>query len=152
MTAEVAAAQLAPALAFTPDLAVVVAGGNDLMRQLFSPEQVEAELDAIVAALRARGADVVLFTLFDITRAVTMPEPWGGRLAQRLGALSALTASVARRREALLVDCAGHPRAADPSLYSGDMLHLNMRGQAVCAGELVRTLARVLHPPVEALA
>ncbi len=122
------------------------------MRQLFSPEQVEAELDAIVAPLRDGGADVVLFTLFDITRAVTMPEPWGGRLAQRLGALSALTASVARRRDALLVDCAGHPRAADPSLYSGDMLHLNMRGQAVCAGEVVRTLSRVLRPPVEALA
>jgi lysophospholipase L1-like esterase len=152
VTAEVTAEQLAPALAFAPDLAIVVAGGNDVLRRLFSPEQLEAELDALVAPLRDSGADVVLFTLFDITRAVTMPEPWGGRLAERLGALSALTASIARRREALLVDCAGHPRAADPSLYSGDMIHLNMRGQAVCAGEVMRTLSRALHPPVEASA
>lgn len=152
VTAEVAATQLEPALAFAPDLAVVVAGGNDLMRRLFSPEQVEAELDALVAPLRAQGADVVLFTLFDVGRAVALPEPWGTRLGERLGALSALTAAVARRHEALLVDCAGHPRSADPSLYSGDMIHLNMRGQAVCAGELMRTLARVLRPPVESIA
>ncbi|MDO8186290.1 SGNH/GDSL hydrolase family protein [Conexibacter sp. JD483] len=152
VTAEVAAEQLQPALAFAPDLAIVVAGGNDVLRQLFSPEQVAAELDAIVAPLRAQGADVALFTLFDITCAVALPEPWGRRLGERLGALSALTAAVARRRGALLIDCAGHPRAADPSLYSGDMIHLNMRGQAVCAGAAMRTLSRALHPPVEAFA
>ncbi len=150
VTAAVAAEQLEPALAFAPDLAIVVAGGNDLMRELFSPEQLEAELEGIVAPLRAGGADVVLFTLFDIGRAVTMPEPWGPRLAGRLAALSALTATVARRQQALLVDCAAHPRSADLSIYSSDMIHLNMRGQAVAAGEAIRTLSRALHPPVEA--
>lgn len=151
LAAEVREQQLAPALAFAPDLAAVCAGGNDLLRQEFEHEALERELDGIVAPLRAAGADVFLFTLLDITRAYELPEPWGSRLADRLAALSAITTSVARRNGALLADCASHPRGADPSIYSSDMLHLNLRGHAIAAGQALLTLSRAVTPPREAV-
>jgi lysophospholipase L1-like esterase len=150
LAAEVREQQLAQALAFAPDLAAVCAGGNDTMLRRFDHEAVERELDATVGALRDGGADVLLFTLFDIGQAVEMPEPWGSRLRDRLSSLALVTTSVARRHDALLIDCATHPRAADPSIYSSDMMHLNMRGHAIAAGAAIRTLSRALDAPVEA--
>ena len=43
----------------------LVCGGNDLLRQRH-PDSVETDLGAIVASLRAAGADVVIFALMDI--------------------------------------------------------------------------------------
>ena len=58
LAAEVRASQLAPALAFRPDLAIVAAGGNDALRRSFDPGAVERELVATVGPLRRAGADV----------------------------------------------------------------------------------------------
>jgi lysophospholipase L1-like esterase len=138
---EVREQQLERALAFAPDLAVVCAGGNDTMGRAFDPDALEAELDGLVGPLRAAGADVLLFTLFEIGQAVEMPEPWGSRLRDRLATLALITFAVARRHDALVADCATHPRGADRSIYSSDMLHLNRRGHAVAAGEAMRALA-----------
>jgi lysophospholipase L1-like esterase len=147
---EVREQQLARALAFAPDLVTVCAGGNDTMARAFDPDALERELDALVGPLRAAGAEVVMYTLFDIGQAVEMPEPWGSRLRDRLATLALVTIAVARRHEALIVDFATYPRGADPSIYSGDMLHLNRRGHAIVAGQIIRTLAGVVAPPAEA--
>lgn len=138
---EVRESQLAEALAFGPDLAAVCAGGNDAMARRFDADAVEAELDALVGALRGAGADVILITLFDVGQAIELPEPYGSRLGERMASLSLATIAVARRHGAVLVDCAGHPRGADPSIYSADRIHLNMRGHAIAAGATIRALA-----------
>jgi lysophospholipase L1-like esterase len=139
---EVRETQLVAALDFAPDLAAVCAGGNDTMARRFDADALEQELDELVGALREAGADVLLFTLMEIGEAVELPDPWGTRLGERMAQLASVTRSVARRHDALLAECAGHPRAADPSVYSADMLHLNMRGHAVVAGVAMRALAR----------
>ncbi len=139
---EVRATQLAPALAFAPDLAVVCAGANDVMAARFDEDALERELDATVGALREAGADVLLFTLMEIGAAIELPEPYGRRLGERAALLASVTRAVAGRHDALVAECAGHPRGADPSLYSADRLHLNMRGHAVVAGVAMRALAR----------
>ena len=43
-TAEIRTGQLAPALAFRPDLAILAAGANDAARRSFRPDLVEADL------------------------------------------------------------------------------------------------------------
>src|SRR3954454_11703497 len=57
--------QLAPALALRPDLASVLAGLNDLLRRNCDVAAVAGEIEAMAVALRAAGADVLLFTLPD---------------------------------------------------------------------------------------
>lgn len=140
--AEVRDTQLEEALRWEPDLAAVCAGGNDAMARRFDADRVEEQLDALVAPLREAGADVLLFTLMDVGAAYALPDPYGTRFGERLAQLALVTTVVARRHDALLVECAGHPRAADRAIYSRDLLHLNMRGHAVVAALAMRALAR----------
>src|SRR5882757_10711732 len=84
--AEVREQQLPPALAFRPDLAVVLAGGNDFLRRRFDVDVMAAEIDAMVGALRDRGSDVVTYGLMDITRTDLDLGEGGAMLGERLRA------------------------------------------------------------------
>ena len=141
LAAEIRAAQLAPALAFAPDLAVVFAGGNDIFRREFDQAAVRADLSAMVGALRATGCEVVTLSLFDITLAGVAPEKYAARWSRRVHLLGELTAEVANEYGAWFVDFTGHPAGKDPSIYSSDLIHLNARGHAIAAAEAVRVIA-----------
>jgi lysophospholipase L1-like esterase len=141
--AEVRAGQLQQALDFRPDLAAVVCGGNDLLVETFDPEAVSAELDAIVAPLRRAGADVVTWTLQDITRA--WPALAEGPLQERLGTLNDLVREVAERHGAILVDQRSLAAAADQDVYSQDLMHSSMRGHAIVAAMTIARLGRHLR-------
>ncbi|GAA1867451.1 SGNH/GDSL hydrolase family protein [Actinomadura bangladeshensis] len=145
VAAEVAAAQLRPALEFRPDLAFVVAGGNDMLRREFDTAGVRRELAAMISAFRAAGADVVTIGLLDITVAGLGPPRYRDVMSARTRRLAALTADVAAEFGACHVDNPpDHPVAADPGIYSADQLHLNARGHAFAAANTVRALAAYL--------
>jgi EmrB/QacA subfamily drug resistance transporter len=138
--AEVRETQLERALAFAPDLAAVVCGGNDLMKPDHDPVAVERHVDAIVAALRAAGSDVIMFAPFDMSRSELLPEdrkPAWRSLIDRMGTLAE---TVAGRHAAVLVDFRSHPAGSDRSIYSSDRIHLNARGHAICAAQTLREL------------
>ncbi len=65
LAGQVHAEQLAPALALRPDLATVVAGVNDLLRPRFDADEVAGHLEAMFAALTARGTRVATLTFPD---------------------------------------------------------------------------------------
>jgi lysophospholipase L1-like esterase len=142
--AEARANQLAPALAFRPDLAIVAAGGNDALRRSFDPGAVERELVAMVGPLRRAGADVVLLELMDIVASGLVPREHAAALDARMRPLAELTRRVARRHGAILVAMRGHPASADPGVYASDRLHLNARGHAIVASEAIRALAAAI--------
>jgi lysophospholipase L1-like esterase len=140
LAGEVRDTQLERALAFTPDLAAVTCGGNDLMRRDHDPVAVERHLDAIVGALRAAGSEVIMFAPFDMSRSELLPadhKPIWGSLIERLGAMAE---RVARRHGAVFVDLRSHPAGPEPSIYSSDRIHLNARGHAICAAQTLRAL------------
>src|SRR5207244_8480281 len=95
-TAQVRAGQLADALAFRPDLALLACGGNDAMRPGYDPATVDRELTASVHALRDGGADVVTISLLVMSDYPAFPA-WFRPvavanmhvLAQHTGALAA---------------------------------------------------------------
>lgn len=142
--AEVRAQQLEPALAFEPDVAIVVAGGNDMLRASFDGDGVEAELDAMAGALRAAGSDVVTVGLVDISRASILPEPYRGPVGERLRELAARSAAVSARHGGLHVDLTTVPEAGDDGIWSSDGRHLNARGQAIAAEGTIRQVAAQL--------
>ena len=144
LAAEVRASQLAPALAFRPDLAIVSAGGNDALRRAFDPGAVERELVAIVGPLRRAGADVLLLELMDIVASGLVPPEQAAVLDARMRRLAELTRRVARRHGAILVEMRGHPASADPGVYARDRLHLNARGHAIVGSEAVRALSAAI--------
>jgi lysophospholipase L1-like esterase len=150
---EVRETQLDAALRLQPDLALVVAGGNDLFGPGFDGPGVEDELDEMVGALRRRGADVLTVGMFDISQAPgVVAEAYRLVVGERLRELSWRTRAVANRHDAIHVDLTYHPASADPGIYSRDGRHCNARGHAIAAAEaLGRLSARsgaFLVPPV----
>jgi len=141
--AEICEQQLPRALDFRPELAVVLAGGNDLLRRRFDPAALDAELDAMVRALRAQGSDVVTYGLLDITRSDLMPAEYTRPLHERLGVYGRVMADVAARHSAIHIVMTDHPAAAERSTYSADLLHASARGHAVIAAVTIRRLAEV---------
>ena len=136
--------QLAQALEFGPDLALVACGGYDMLRSSFDPGAVQAVLREIVAAFAARGADVITVGLFDGSRAPAMPEEFRERLRERLHDLSRRTEAVAGDLGTLHVTLTTHPASGDADIYSADPRHGSMRSHAISAAETIRCLGRHL--------
>jgi len=147
-TSEVRAGQLAEALEFEPDLALVVCGGNDAFRPSYAGEVVEAvtaDLEAMLAALRAAGAQPVTVGAFDVSYSAAIPDRYRLPLRQRFALLAEQTRVVAARHDCVHVDLRRHPRISDPTLYAPDGKHGNARCDAIAAAETVRALAARLR-------
>ncbi|MER6159613.1 SGNH/GDSL hydrolase family protein [Streptomyces sp. NPDC001868] len=103
---QVRAKQLARALAFRGDLAVVVAGGHEALRDPFDVDATEAELHRIVGPLRDSGADVITLGVGPLLSEPAVEEHRGG-LQQRLRLLAERTRELALQHGALHVDMTG---------------------------------------------
>ena len=136
-TREVRAEQLDRALAMRPQLAVVAAGTNDLLRPRFDAQAVARDLEEIQTALGRAGATVLSFTLPDLSGVMPLARPLRSRVRHFAQALAEASA----RSGALLVDFAAHPVASDPRLWSEDRLHANAFGHARIAFALAHALA-----------
>jgi lysophospholipase L1-like esterase len=142
LTREVRAKQLTPALEFAPDLAVVLCGGNDILRG--SLDGVEAEFDRILEPLRANGCTVITMGLFDVTKSSRVPAEYRGAINAQLAPLYALIESVAARHNTVHVNFGAHPASAEENVYASDNMHLTTRGHAVVAATVVRTLSGLI--------
>ncbi|WP_018350581.1 SGNH/GDSL hydrolase family protein [Longispora albida] len=139
-SAEVRATQLDAGLAFAPDLAVVVCGGNDAFRRDYDPAAVDAELEAMVIALQATGCDVLTVGMFDISYCTKVPEWLRPGLRDRMATLAKHTRTLSHRLGTLHVHLTDHPLSTDPAIYSADGLHGNARSHAVAATEAIKVL------------
>ncbi|MET8279936.1 SGNH/GDSL hydrolase family protein [Micromonospora sp. NPDC005174] len=143
---QVRATQLAPALAFTPDLALVVCGGNDAFSPAYDADAVDAELTAMIGALRDEGADVITVGMFDVSHSPAVPEHVRAGLGERMRRLSAHTARLAERLGTIHVHLTDHPLTADATLYSTDGRHGSARSDAIATAETLRALSRHIRP------
>jgi lysophospholipase L1-like esterase len=147
LTREVRDTQLAPALDFGPDLALVLCGGNDAFRRSYTEQraaEVAEELAGILEPLRASGAQLATICIFDVSHSPAVPDGFRLELRERLARLAEHARATAARFDCVHIDLARHRRATDPSLYSPDGRHGNSRSDAIAAAELVRALGRRL--------
>jgi lysophospholipase L1-like esterase len=133
---EIAATQLAPAVAMRPDLATVVAGMNDLLRGTWDAVRVASHVGEMAGALRAVGATVVTFTIPDISRRL----PFGRALTAKTTELNVALRRMAARTGALLLDLASYQLAEDPRMWARDRIHGNPEGHERIASELAHLL------------
>ncbi|MBB5872584.1 lysophospholipase L1-like esterase [Allocatelliglobosispora scoriae] len=138
--AEVREQQLDDALRFAPDLALVVCGGNDALPSAYKSEVVDAEISAMVTALREAGADVITIGMFNVAYAPVIREAVRHLVSARMLRLSDSTAQLGARLGTIHVNMTGHPAQTDPAMYSEDGLHGNLRSHAICAAETIRGL------------
>lgn len=123
--AQVRDAQLQRALDARADLAIVVAGGNDVLLGL-PLQPALAAMGEMVDALRAAGAEVVTMDLVDDGRGLASFAP----LSEAVRALGAWHAPL---RDGAL--------ARERDLYAPDGLHLNARGHAIVAADVGKALS-----------
>ncbi|MDJ0466541.1 SGNH/GDSL hydrolase family protein [Streptomyces sp. H27-C3] len=136
LAGQVRAEQLAPALAMRPDLVTVIAGVNDLMRPKFDAAEVAAELEAMFAALTAAGVRVATVTFPDVGKIAPLARP----LRSRVRDLNARVRVAAARHGVAVADCAVHPFATDPRVWSADRLHASPVGHARIAAALAHSI------------
>lgn len=138
--AEIRSQQLAPALAFRPDVVLVAAGGNDAF-QPYDATALRDQMLALLEPLAGGGAHVVTVGLFDLARSGLVPAEHADAMAARFDELDAITASITAELGGLHVDTHRHPLAADPDIYAADRIHANARGHAVAFAAIVDAIA-----------
>jgi lysophospholipase L1-like esterase len=121
---QVRAEQLPAALAMRPDVAVVVAGVNDLLRPRLDPQALRDDLHHMHEALSSAGAQVLTFTMPDMARVAPLAVALRGRLAL----LNDIARESAQRFGTTVVDLAAHDVSRHPSLWHTDRLHGNAEG------------------------
>ncbi|MCU1692723.1 MAG: family lipolytic protein [Frankiales bacterium] len=141
------AAQVPAALAWRPDVAVVVIGANDLTR-LRPAEQAAEELRQALAALRDAGVRAVLAPAPDLS--VVPHVPAAARELVRLGSLRLRQAQVAvalaqGARVADVEAATSEAFAADASLFAADRFHPSSRGYALIADALLPPVLAALE-------
>jgi lysophospholipase L1-like esterase len=142
--ADIRDSQLGPALDLEPDLVAMIGGGNDcLFAEEFDIAPVKAALDDIVVALVDAGATVVTYETVDFPRA--FPDPAFDEFNRRLLDLYAATREIARERGTVHVDCYRQPWSSERYLFSEDLQHPTMRGQALAASATITALGEHLR-------
>ncbi len=127
------AEQVPAALELEPDLVSIVGGGNDILRPTVDVDRIAAELERVVAGVRARGVDVLLSTGFDARE-----SPIVRQTRTRAGLFNAHVWSIARRQGAYVLDIWGMRSLLDWRMWSEDRIHLTTEGHTrVAQGALV---------------
>jgi lysophospholipase L1-like esterase len=115
--------QVPAAIAMSPDLVSVAAGGNDILRPATDPDALAAVFDGAIARLRAAGCDVVVFTGFD-----TRQFPVLRLLRSKIAIYNAHLRDIAGRYGCHLADLWPMRPLSDPRAWSADRLHLSPEG------------------------
>ena len=119
-----------------PEIVIVALGANDGLRGQ-SPRAMRANLESIVARLRAAGARVLL-------AGMRMPPNYGAEYTKEF---DAVFPAVARRANVTLMPFLLEGVAGDPALNQPDGIHPNAAGHRVIAGRLWPYLRPLLKKP-----
>ena len=134
--------QVPAAVAMRPDLISFAAGGNDVLRRSFEPSELTARFDAVIAELRATGADVLVFRFADVTSRLPGQRIIGPRAAM----LNRAVGETAERHGAVLIDLFADDEFRNPVMWGPDRLHLSAAGHRRVAAHVLSALD-VNHDP-----
>lgn len=143
--AEIAAGQVAPAIALEPDLVSVFAGANDLLRPTVDIDGLVRDYATVLDRLAATGARVLVWTAPDLGEAKVL-----GALRGRFAIYNELVREVVEARGLDLVDHWRITEFRDPRLWDADKMHPSPAGHRRMAAAALDVLGveHTLHRPV----
>jgi lysophospholipase L1-like esterase len=139
---EIVAEQIPVAEQLRPNLITFCAGGNDIIGWSCDTDDLAARFDAALARLVATGAEVLIFTGFDLRRM----HPFIRRLRGRIACYNELMRASAERHGCRVVDLWAMDVLADPRAWGPDRLHLVPHAHERVAWRMLEALGE----PVEA--
>ena len=131
-TTEVLATQVDRAVALRPDLALFVAGINDVLRPRLHRPTLRRNLLTIHERLHRAGASVLTFTVPDMTKVA----PAAFVIRSRIGFLNGVVRETGASAHTTVVDLAAEPLAGHPALWHDDRLHASAEGHRRIAAAL----------------
>ncbi|MDQ4118902.1 MAG: SGNH/GDSL hydrolase family protein [Actinomycetota bacterium] len=117
---QIVAEQVPVAERLRPDLITFCAGGNDIIGFACDTDDLAARFDAALGRLVATGAEVLIFTGFDLRRM----HPFIRRLRGRIACYNESMRASAERHGCRVVDLWAMDVLADPRAWAADRLHL----------------------------
>ncbi|OLT48030.1 SGNH hydrolase [Saccharomonospora sp. CUA-673] len=141
MLSEILTEQLPVALETKPDLVTLCAGGNDIIVPGADPDEKAAEFEEGVAALRAEGIEVLIFTGPD-TKGLSLM----GVLRGKVAIYNVNLRAIADRHGAEVVDLWAMDALHDVRAWSDDRLHFTAEGHR----RIALRAAEVLGVPTSA--
>jgi lysophospholipase L1-like esterase len=142
---EVFEVQLPKALNHNPDLVLIIAGGNDVLRQSFDPTDIYWSLYGTVTSLQARGTEVLTMLLHDPNRKIRLPKRLARLLESRVDTLNHIISDVSQLLGAKCLDVRSLGDVYDGSLWHVDRMHPNRRGYHLLARNFAALLADSGH-------
>jgi lysophospholipase L1-like esterase len=143
--AEIAAGQVAPAIALAPDLVSVFAGANDLLRPTVDIDGLVHDYALVLDRLAATRARVLVWTAPDLGESKVL-----GALRGRFAIYNELVRELVEERGLDLVDHWRIKEFRDPRMWDADKMHPSPAGHRRMAAAALDVLAveHGLHRPV----
>jgi len=141
-SAEVLEDQLPKALIFKPDIAAVIVGGNDALRNGFDPDKLHQNLRATISELKKSGAEVLLLQLHDPTQIVPLPRLLARVLSRRINAVNRVIHSVGREFNAQILLTRSIQDIYERKVWHVDRMHPSKYGHQLMATHFREILLR----------
>jgi lysophospholipase L1-like esterase len=137
---EVREIQLQRALQDRPDICAVIVGGNDLLRNGFSPERLYNNLKEITLQLLDRGSEVIMVELHDPGLILKIPELLKRVLRRRVNAANSVYHRLAEETNIVLIRTRTIPNVHDKANWHVDRMHPGPMGHQLLANEICLSL------------
>ena len=141
-SAEVLEDQLPRALMFKPDIAAVIVGGNDALRNGFDPNKLHQNLRATISELKKSGSEVLLLQLHDPTQIVPLPRLLAQVLSRRINAVNRVIHSIGREFNAQILLTRSIQDIYERKVWHVDRMHPSKYGHQIMATHFREILLR----------
>jgi lysophospholipase L1-like esterase len=132
--------QLPKVLIHEPELVAVIVGGNDLLRNGFSPQVFEENLNETLAHIEKLGATSMLLELHDPTQIVPMPRLVARVCRRRVNAVNRSTRKLARRYSSVLLETRSLDGIYQREKWHVDRMHPSKMGHQFIADNFAHLL------------
>jgi lysophospholipase L1-like esterase len=132
--------QLPKILVHQPELVAVIVGGNDLLRNAFSPEIFEVNLNETLAEIERMGATSMLLELHDPTEIVPMPALVARVCRRRVNAVNRVTRKLAKRYGSILLQTRSLDGIYQREKWHVDRMHPSKIGHQFIADNFAHLL------------
>jgi lysophospholipase L1-like esterase len=137
---EVLHEQLPKVLVHEPELIAVIVGGNDLLRNGFSPEVFESNLNETLRQIEESGATSMLLELHDPTQIVPMPRLVARVCRRRVSAVNQITRKMAHRYSSILLETRSLETIYARDKWHVDRMHPSRHGHQFIADNFAHLL------------
>ena len=125
-----------------PELVAVIVGGNDLLRNGFSPQVFEDNLNETLALIEKMGATSMLLELHDPTQIVPMPRLVARVCRRRVNAVNRSTRKMARRYSSVLLETRSLDGIYQREKWHVDRMHPSKMGHQFIADNFAHLLRK----------